>query len=82
MLGAEFADLTDRLHEGRPVDLDDYGATNPAEFFAGVTEAFFESPALLHGKHPDLYAELAAFYKQDPMARRPAEAETRADPSR
>ena len=46
--------------------LDEYGAENPAEFFAVATEAFFERPAELRERHPALYEELRAFYQQDP----------------
>ena len=48
--------------------MDDYGATNPAEFFAVATETFFEKPRQLKKKAPDLYAELKGFYKVDPVA--------------
>ena len=43
-----------------------YGATNPAEFFAVVTEEFFERPIALRAAHPALYDELAKFFRQDP----------------
>lgn len=66
VLGDEFEDLSQRLHAGRSSDIDPYGATNPAEFFAVLTEMFFEKPRALKRRHPELYAELAAFYKQDP----------------
>ncbi len=69
VLGAEFSELSTRLHAGRRSDIDAYGATNPAEFFAVVTEMFFEKPRALKGRHPELYEELAMFYKQDPAAR-------------
>ena len=36
-------------------DINPYGATNEAEFFAVVSEYFFERPALLQEKHPELY---------------------------
>jgi Mlc titration factor MtfA (ptsG expression regulator) len=68
VLGGEFGDLSRRLHEGLRTDIDPYGATNPAEFFAVVTEMFFEKPRAMSRRHPALYAELAAFYKQDPAA--------------
>jgi len=42
-----------------------YGATNQAEFFAVVSEYFFERPKLLKRKHPDLYKSLELFYKQN-----------------
>ena len=49
-----------------PTLIDPYGATAPAEFFAVVTELFFERPAALKRAHPELYAQLAGFYRQDP----------------
>ncbi|MFL6531216.1 MAG: zinc-dependent peptidase, partial [Chthoniobacterales bacterium] len=49
-----------------PSVLDTYGATNPAEFFAVATEAFFERPRALKEKQPELYAEFSRFFNQDP----------------
>ncbi len=46
-------------------DIRDYGATNNAEFFSVATEYFFERPALLKKRHPELYASLEAFYQQN-----------------
>lgn len=66
VLGDEFEELSRRLHAGRSTDIDPYGATNPAEFFAVLTEMFFEKPRALERRHPELYAALAEFYKQDP----------------
>ena len=51
-----------------PTLLDKYGASNPAEFFAVVTEAFFERPHALRARHPALYLELQRFFRQDPTA--------------
>jgi Mlc titration factor MtfA (ptsG expression regulator) len=51
---------------GRYTLLDDYGATNPAEFFAVATECFFEQSEMLRKRHPALYEELRSFYRQDP----------------
>lgn len=68
VLGEEFSELSSRLHAGRPSDIDAYGATSPPEFFAVVTEMFFEKPQQLRKRHPELYAELAAFYRQDPAS--------------
>jgi Mlc titration factor MtfA (ptsG expression regulator) len=62
VLGDEFATLKDAVREGRDTDIDPYGATNPAEFFAVVTEAFFGTPEAFAERHPALYAQLAAFY--------------------
>ena len=60
----------ERLRHGQ-VDavLDPYGATNPAEFFAVATEAFFNRPLLLEEQSPELYAGLRRFYNQHPAAR-------------
>jgi Mlc titration factor MtfA (ptsG expression regulator) len=70
VLGAEYADLARRVLEHRPTDIDVYGATNPAEFFAVVTEEFFERGAPLEQQHPELYAVLRDFYRQDPATRK------------
>ncbi len=49
--------------------LRDYAAVNPAEFFAVVTEMFFDSPQRLRNHKPDLYGAFADFYNQDPAGR-------------
>lgn len=67
-LGAEFANLEAKAEEGRPTLIDHYGATNPAEFFAVATETFFEKPQQMRDRKPALYAQLVAFYQQDPAA--------------
>ena len=46
--------------------LGSYAATNEAEFFAVVTERFFESPHSLKRHFPELYRELKEFYRIDP----------------
>jgi len=68
VLGAEYDQLRKRDDAGEVSFLDSYGATNPAEFFAVVTEFFFEKPVELRAIHADLYAELKRFYRQDPAA--------------
>ena len=75
VLGAEYDALRRASDEGRPSVLDEYGAENPAEFFAVATEAFFERPIALRAKHAALYEELRAFYQQDPASWRGAEPE-------
>ena len=45
----------------------DYGKTNPAEFFAVISEVFFEKPGDLNEKLPDLFDELRQFYGWDPV---------------
>jgi hypothetical protein len=46
--------------------LDFYGASEPAEFFAVATEAFFERPYALAARHPQLYEQLQVYYRVDP----------------
>lgn len=49
-------------------NINDYGATNEAEFFAVASEYFFERPKMLEKKHPQLFAALEDIYQQDVMA--------------
>ena len=46
-------------------DIDSYGATNEAEFFAVVSEYFFERPELLKEKHPELYSLLLKIFNPE-----------------
>jgi Mlc titration factor MtfA (ptsG expression regulator) len=57
-----------RRGEAGPL-LDDYGATDPGEFFAVATEVFFDRPIDCREIKPDLYEVLAAFYRQEPATR-------------
>ena len=63
-------EVYDALQAGieRP-PLQPYGATNPAEFFAVATEAFFDVPVMLEQHEPNLYAVMRNFYRQDPARR-------------
>jgi len=62
VMGEAFA----RLRQESSTVIDAYGASEPAEFFAVVTEAFFERPRDLAAEAPQAYAELAALYRLDP----------------
>ena len=46
--------------------LDDYGASDPAEFFAVATETFFQVPRRLRKAAPDLYMQLMKYYGVNP----------------
>jgi hypothetical protein len=63
-----FCDAVDR---DRETWLDPYAAEAPAEFFAVVSEAFFEAPNEARRRYPDVYEQLRRFYRQDPGARLP-----------
>lgn len=64
----EFNELCSEAENGVEDVIDEYGATNHAEFFAVATEAFFSCPKLMLQKHPPLYNELKEFYRLDPAA--------------
>ncbi len=68
VLGDAFAQLQAQVQRGEPSLLDAYGATNPAEFFAVVSEVFFEQTEQLAREHPALYAELRAYYRVNPLS--------------
>ena len=66
---AAYADFCERVDRRRHSRIDAYAAENPAEFFAVLSEAFFEIPVAVRGEYPEVYRQLAAFYRQDPAAR-------------
>ena len=66
VMKVEFAALRAADATGIPTLLDTYGATNPAEFFAVATEAFFERPQALSQQHSRLYGEMQRFFRQNP----------------
>lgn len=47
--------------------LDRYGATNPAEFFAVLSEVFFETPDKLIAAYPEIYEIMVKFFRQSPL---------------
>jgi hypothetical protein len=66
IVGGEYRKFLRALRRNQHTLIDAYGATNLAEFFAVITECFFEKPVELKQKHPDLYNQLQQFYHQDP----------------
>ncbi len=56
----------DALERGKDTWLDPYAAEHPSEFFAVVSEAFFEHPAETRRRYPDVYEQLRLFYRQEP----------------
>jgi Mlc titration factor MtfA (ptsG expression regulator) len=57
------------VDRGRATWLDPYAAEHPSEFFAVLSEAFFERPNEVRRRYPDVYRQLALFYRQDPAGR-------------
>jgi Mlc titration factor MtfA (ptsG expression regulator) len=58
-----------RVDAGEDTALDPYAAETPGEFFAVMSEAFFETPQLLHGEYPAVYRQLRQFYGQNTLVR-------------
>ena len=69
VFSAAFDDLIRRVDEGEETPLDPYATDAPGEFFAVMSEHFFETPHMLMREYPGVYRQLALFYRQDPAAR-------------
>jgi Mlc titration factor MtfA (ptsG expression regulator) len=67
---AAYDDLCRRVDGGEDTQIDPYASESPAEFFAVLSEYFFEAPHVLHAEYPAVYRQLAQFYRQDTLARR------------
>jgi hypothetical protein len=67
---AAYEGFCDALERGRDTWLDPYAAEHPSEFFAVVSEAFFEDGAQTRRRYPEVYDQLRLFYRQDPASQR------------
>ena len=67
VMGREFIQLKKRIEFQRSSDIDNYGATNEAEFFAVVTEYYFTRPKLLKEKHPQIYEIYEDYFGLNPI---------------
>jgi Mlc titration factor MtfA (ptsG expression regulator) len=61
-----YENLRDSLEHQRTSWLDPYGATQPVEFFAVLTETFYQQPEHLKEQQPAVYELLCNFYRIDP----------------
>lgn len=66
VMGREFKKLQKAARHGEEPLIDPYGAENPAEFFAVVSECFFDLPWEMAEEYPELYGLLRDYYGQDP----------------
>lgn len=66
VLSSEYEEFCLKVAQGKQDVVDAYGATNPAEFFAVLSETFFEKPKELKEYHPGLYDQLMEFYRVNP----------------
>lgn len=64
-----FDDFQSKSNNDKYVPIDDYAATSPAEFFAVLSEVFFERPDVLYTYYPQVYEQFKLFYKQNPLGR-------------
>lgn len=69
VLFAAYDDFCERVDHGEATRIDPYASEHPAEFFAVLSENFFETPALVAEEYPALYDLLRRYYRQDPLAR-------------
>ncbi len=67
-LGKAYSHLLGQLEQGREC-INPYAATNPAEFFAVLSEYFFTAPATLRQHCEEVYLQLRKYYRQDPLKR-------------
>lgn len=67
--GAGFENLQQRCSKGHKTEIDCYGATSPAEFFAVLSEVFFERPDIIQAHYPAIYVQLQLYYRQDTLNR-------------
>ena len=64
-----YENLRKRIDRGEDTALDPYATEAPEEFFAVMSEHFFETPGLLKREYPAVYEQLKLFYRQDPAER-------------
>ena len=67
-LSAAFEELRRQAAIGQEGLFSHYGATNPAEFFAVISEVFFEKPQEMSMQYPEVYRQLKQFYRLDPLS--------------
>ncbi|MBL8430540.1 MAG: zinc-dependent peptidase [Dechloromonas sp.] len=66
---AAFDDFCQRVDDGEETYIDPYASTDLVEFFAVLTETFFETPDVIADEYPAIYGLLCRYYRQDPLSR-------------
>jgi len=61
-----YEDLLFKVEHNLPTPFNRYGASAPAEFFAVLSEVFFELPQMLETQYPAVFCQLCEFYRQHP----------------
>ena len=67
VFSSAFSRFQKKVDKGQRTVIDSYGATNPAEFFAVLTETFYEKPSQLKKNYPKIYDQLCSYYRVDPL---------------
>jgi Mlc titration factor MtfA (ptsG expression regulator) len=62
-----YTDLRGKVGAGESTEITAYASESPAEFFAVVSEAFFELPDVLNRIYPSVYEQLVMYYRQNPL---------------
>lgn len=66
---AGFEDLQAQCRNGKASAIDCYGASSPAEYFAVLSEVFFERPDVLQQHSAAIYDQMQQYYRQDTLGR-------------
>ena len=69
IFNAAYTDFCRRVDADEETEIDPYASESPAEFFAVLSEYFFEAPDILFADYPAVYEQLRQYYRQDPLAR-------------
>ena len=68
-LGSGFEDFQHKCNRQKNIGINCYGATSPAEFFAVLSEVFFERPSVILNHYPAIFDQLKQYYRQNPLER-------------
>jgi Mlc titration factor MtfA (ptsG expression regulator) len=68
-MASAYDDLVSQWEEGLETPIDPYAGHSPGEFFAVTSELFFAWPECLNEAYPEVYGQLARYYRQDPLRR-------------
>ncbi len=69
VFSAAYADFCRRVDADEDPEIDPYACESPAEFFAVLSEYFFEAPDVLFETYPAVYGQMRQYYRQDPLIR-------------
>jgi len=64
-----YKDFQHKCEKGQDIGISCYAATAPAEFFAVLSELFFERPDVIIKHYQNIYHQLRQYYRQDPLQR-------------